>query len=135
MTPRSSPRCGRTLSISARSALGPGPGPGEVPGNTAAAPGALSPAGSHVSNARPFTGRVNLFAEVSGLCAVDRARVDRLNMVDETITLATIAPYTVVAPKQMVATVKVIPFAVRRLSVDGSVREPPTGAASLAVLP
>jgi len=109
--------------------------PGDVDENTAAAAVALSLAGSHVSNARPFTGRVNLFAEVSGLCAVDRARVDRLNMVDETITLATIAPYTVVAPKQMVATVKVIPFAVRRLSVDACVREAASGGPLLAVLP
>ena len=109
--------------------------PGDVDENTAAAAVALSLAGSHVSNARPFTGRVNLFAEVSGLCAVDRARVDRLNMVDETITLATIAPYTVVAPKQMVATVKVIPFAVRRLSVDACLREAASGGPLLAVLP
>ena len=109
--------------------------PGDVDENTAAATVALSLAGAHVSIARPFTGRVNLFAEVSGLCTVDHGRVDRLNMVDETITLATIAPYTVVAPKQMIATVKVIPFAVRRLSVDACVREAASGGPLLAVLP
>src|SRR6185437_1365111 len=42
----------------------------------------------------------------------DRAAVDRLNAIDEAITLATLEPDTVVAPKQMVATVKIIPFAV-----------------------
>jgi molybdenum cofactor cytidylyltransferase len=109
--------------------------PDDVDENTAAAAVALPLAGAHVSIARPFTGRVNLFAEVSGLCTVDRGRVDRLNMVDETITLATIAPYTVVAPKQMIATVKVIPFAVRRQSVDDCVREAASGGPLLSVVP
>jgi molybdenum cofactor cytidylyltransferase len=59
-----------------------------------------------------FTGRANLFALSSGLCAVDRAAVDAINLIDESVTLATVAPYSVVAPKQMVATVKIIPFAV-----------------------
>ena len=107
---------------------------GDIDENTAAAAVALPLAGAHVSIARPFTGRVNLFAEVSGLCAVDRGRVDRLNMVDETITLATIAPYAVVAPKQMVATVKVIPFAVRRQSVDACVREAASDGPLLTVV-
>jgi molybdenum cofactor cytidylyltransferase len=86
-----------------------------------------------VSITRPFTGRVNLFAEVSGVCAVDAARVDRLNAVDETITLATLAPWTVVAPKQMVATIKVIPFAVRRQSVDACVQEASGGGPLLSI--
>jgi molybdenum cofactor cytidylyltransferase len=109
--------------------------PGDIDENSAAAAVALPLAGAHVSIARPFTGRVNLFAEVAGLCAVDAARVDRLNVVDETITLATIAPYAVVAAKQMVATVKVIPFAVRRQSVDACVREAANGPPLLSIAP
>jgi molybdenum cofactor cytidylyltransferase len=107
--------------------------PGDVDENSAAAAVALPVAGQHVSIARPFTGRVNLFAEVSGVCAVDAARVDRLNAVDETITLATLAPWTVVAPKQMVATIKVIPFAVRRQSVDACVQEASGGGPLLSI--
>ena len=109
--------------------------PGDIDENSAAAAVALPLAGAHVSIARAFTGRVNLFAEVAGLCAVDAARVDRLNVVDETITLATIAPYAVVAAKQMVATVKVIPFAVRRQSVDACVREAANGPPLLSIAP
>jgi molybdenum cofactor cytidylyltransferase len=109
--------------------------PGDVDENSAAAAVAFPLAGPHVSIARPFTGRVNLFAEVSGVYSVDAARVDRLNAVDETITLATLAPYTVVAPKQMVATIKVIPFAVRRQSVDDCVREASSGGRLLSIAP
>ena len=43
--------------------------------------------------------------------AFDRERVDRLNLVDEAITLGTLPPFTVVEPRQMVATIKIIPFA------------------------
>jgi molybdenum cofactor cytidylyltransferase len=109
--------------------------PGDVDENSAAAAVAFPLAGPHVSIARPFTGRVNLFAEVSGVYSVDAARVDRLNAVDETITLATLAPYTVVAPKQMVATIKVIPFAVQRQSVDDCVREASSGGPLLSIAP
>src|SRR5258708_16078688 len=42
--------------------------PGDVDENTAAAAGALSLAGAHVSNARPFPGPLNLFPQVSALC-------------------------------------------------------------------
>ncbi len=48
-----------------------------------------------------------------GLCVVNREAVDAFNLVDETVTVSTVDPYTVVAPKQMVATVKIIPLAVR----------------------
>jgi molybdenum cofactor cytidylyltransferase len=43
---------------------------------------------------------------------VNVAQVDRLNDVDESITLATLSPWQVVAKGDMVATVKIIPFAV-----------------------
>jgi molybdenum cofactor cytidylyltransferase len=96
--------------------------PGEIDENTAAAQVARAIAGRYASRAATaFTGRVNIFAEASGLCVIDRARVDRFNLVDETITLATIEPFSVVAPKQMLATVKVIPFGVRYQAVDACI--------------
>jgi molybdenum cofactor cytidylyltransferase len=68
--------------------------------------------GPGITRTRAATGRVNLHAELPGLLLVDTARVDRLNRVDESITLATLPPFSLVAAKEMVATVKVIPFAV-----------------------
>jgi molybdenum cofactor cytidylyltransferase len=59
----------------------------------------------------PFTGRCNLFAESDGLLVIDAEQLERLNFVHEELTVATLAPMTAVTPRQMVATVKVIPFA------------------------
>jgi len=87
-------------------------GPGDVGENEAANRIARLLAGNGIVAAPAFTGRANLFAEIPGLCRIDRAAVDRLNAIDEAITLATLEPDTVVAPQQMVATVKIIPFAV-----------------------
>ena len=39
-----------------------------------------------------FTGRCNVFAEGHGLAVIDSARVDRLNLLDEAMTLGTVAP-------------------------------------------
>jgi molybdenum cofactor cytidylyltransferase len=85
---------------------------GEIGEDVAARRLAESLAGNQISAAVAFTGRANLFAEVSGLCLVERDDIDRFNAIDEAITLATLAPFSVVTPKQMVATVKIIPFAV-----------------------
>jgi molybdenum cofactor cytidylyltransferase len=109
--------------------------PGDIDENTAAAAIAGPLAGNHLSVAAPFTGRVNLFSEVAGILVFDRARVDRLNLVDESLTLATIEPYAVVQPKQMVATVKVIPFAVRQPSVAAWLAEATAGGPLLGVAP
>ncbi len=86
--------------------------PGDIPEDAAADAVARALAGAHVRCGRAFTGRANFYAEAAGLCVVDRAAVERLNLVDETITLATLEPDAVVKAKEMVATVKIIPFAV-----------------------
>ena len=78
-------------------------------------PRADSRAGSRASGLRATrgaTGRVNLIAEVPGLLRVDAVAVDTLNAVDEALTVATLPDYAPVAAREMVATVKVIPFAV-----------------------
>lgn len=97
--------------------------PGDVDENTAATEVAQPLVGPYVSAATAFTGRVNFFAQGHGVYVINLERVDRFNMVDETITLATLPPYAVVGPKQMVATLKIIPFAVRRESVDACVSD------------
>ena len=66
----------------------------------------------------PFTGRVNIYARTSGILRIDAAQVDAINEVDEAITLATLADYAAMEPDQMAATVKIIPFAVKRAALD-----------------
>lgn len=87
------------------------PEPGDVAEDAAAARLAHAVAGPGLTVSAAFTGRVNLFAAVAGLAVVDRDRVDRLNLLHESLTLATLPAYTPVEAGQMVATVKIIPFA------------------------
>ncbi|MCW5748778.1 MAG: molybdopterin-binding/glycosyltransferase family 2 protein [Alphaproteobacteria bacterium] len=68
--------------------------------------------GDGLTPTAPFTGRANLFAGVTGIVTVDAARIDALNAIDESITIATLPAFAAVLPKQMVATIKIIPFAV-----------------------
>jgi molybdenum cofactor cytidylyltransferase len=67
--------------------------------------------GPHLGRTRAATGRVNLQAATAGLLVVNAAMVDRLNELDESLTLATLPNFTPVSAREMVATVKVIPFA------------------------
>ena len=74
---------------------------------------AMVSAGQGVTAQQAFTGRANLHSSVYGLVVVDYDRVDAINHIHESLTLATLPPHSVVTPKQMLATVKVIPFAVK----------------------
>ena len=53
-----------------------------------------------------------------GVLVVDKDAIDRLNRVDEAITVATLAAYKPVVPGEMIATVKIIPFAVAAAARD-----------------
>jgi len=67
-------------------------------------------------------GRVNLFAQASGLLRLDTAKIEQLNQIDESITLATLPDRSVVAKDDMIATLKIIPFAVQADAMDQAVR-------------
>ena len=86
--------------------------PGDVAENEAAGRIAAALDAPHLARGRAGTGRVNLHAGISGLLRVDAAQVDRINARHESLTLATLADASAVAAGEMVATVKVIPFAV-----------------------
>ncbi len=96
--------------------------PGDVPENEAAQRVAIAAAGPGISVAAPFTGRANLHAETRGLLVFSRERIDRLNLVDEAITFGTLPPFTVVEPRQMAATVKIIPFGAPEPAVKDCVK-------------
>jgi molybdenum cofactor cytidylyltransferase len=84
---------------------------GDVGENEAARELAKRLAGDHVRAAAAFTGRVNLFSQAAGLAIVDAAAIDRINAIDESVTVATLPEYRAVASGDMIATVKIIPFA------------------------
>ncbi len=84
---------------------------GDVAEDAAAERVAAAAAGGGVAAAKAFTGRCNLYAKTAGVLALTPERVDRLNMVHEAVTLATLPAFRAVRAGQMVATVKLIPFA------------------------
>ncbi|MFO1036557.1 MAG: molybdopterin-binding/glycosyltransferase family 2 protein [Geminicoccaceae bacterium] len=86
-------------------------GPDDVGEDEAAARLAQALAGPEVSVDRAFTGRVNLFAKARGVLVVDRERIDAVNGIDESVTVATLPAWAAVSPEEMLATVKIIPFA------------------------
>jgi molybdenum cofactor cytidylyltransferase len=93
---------------------------GDVPEDEAAAAIAAAVAGQGVRIDRAFTGRANLFAENAGVLVVDKDGIDRLNQVDEAITFATLPAFKPVVPGEMIATVKIIPFAVGNAARDAA---------------
>jgi molybdenum cofactor cytidylyltransferase len=94
--------------------------PGDVPEDAAAGEIAAAIAGEGVHVERAFTGRANLFAQSAGVLVVERAAVDALNRVDPAITLATLPAFAPVVAGKMIATVKIIPFAVAKTARDGA---------------
>jgi molybdenum cofactor cytidylyltransferase len=67
-------------------------------------------AGDGVELSKSSGGRVNLYATQPGFLNVNRDALKRLNELDG-VTLATIAHYSAVAPKKMIATLKTIGLA------------------------
>lgn len=78
------------------------------------------PAAALLDATEPFTGRVNFHAAATGVIEVDAAAVDALNRIDPAITLATLAPFTRVAPGRLVATIKMIGYAVAGARLDAA---------------
>jgi molybdenum cofactor cytidylyltransferase len=105
---------------------------GDVSEDVAAASIAQAVAGEGVNVERAFTGRANLFAGRAGVLVLDRAKVDRINGVDEAITFATLAAYKPVVEGEMVATVKLIPFGVTASLRDAAVAAATGGALRIA---
>jgi molybdenum cofactor cytidylyltransferase len=95
--------------------------PGDVSEDEAAADIAAAIAGEGVRTDRAFTGRCNVFGERAGILVVDKDAVDALNRIDEAVTLATLPAYKPVVEGEMIATVKIIPFAVAKTARDRAV--------------
>lgn len=106
-------------------------GPGDVAEDEAATRIATAIAGDGLTRAAAFTGRVNLFAAQAGVALIDAARVAAINGAHEAITLATLPAFAAVEPGQMVATIKIIPFA----APEGAVAALEAAGAALRVAP
>lgn len=92
----------------------------DVAENVAAETFATALTGVGLSRGRAGTGRANIHADAAGLFVVDAERLARLNGIDEALTAATLADQVPVAAGDMVATIKVIPFAVPQAVLDAA---------------
>ena len=95
--------------------------PGDISEDQAAADIAAAVKGDGARADRAFTGRCNLFAERAGVLVVAKDTIDSLNRIDEAITVATLPAYKPVVEGEMIATVKIIPFAVAKSARDQAI--------------
>lgn len=86
--------------------------PGDVTEDAAAARLADALLSPGLKRTGAGTGRVNLAATAAGLLRADTRIIDAINAIDEAITIGTLADYAVVTPREMIATIKIIPFSV-----------------------
>ena len=80
-------------------------------GALAAGQGALHPG-------EAFTGRVNLIADGPGVVVLEAEAIHAANLVDPAITVATVPPFHQIHAGGMVATVKIIPYGVKKEAVS-----------------
>lgn len=91
--------------------------PDDVDENTAAQAIASAISGGGIDLSRPSVGRVNLRADAHGVVRIDATRLDAINQQDG-IAVATLAAHSVVEPRKIVATIKIIPFGVPKQTLE-----------------
>ncbi len=106
--------------------------PGDIVEGDAAARIAATLMTPGLSLTKAFTGRANLVAMHSGIVMVNSDAVHAMNRVDEGITLATLPDMMRVHRGQLVATIKIIPYALAAAQVDVAVEVLGDGAICLA---
>ncbi len=113
--------------------------PDDVAEDQAAMQVARALGGADVDIGNAGTGRVNLHARHAGLLMLDAARIHAANAAHEGLTVATLHAESPVEAGQMLATVKIIPYAVTRAALDQvlsalrGVAGPETGRRALRV--
>lgn len=104
---------------------------GDVGEDAAAAALAAAVRGAGVKVTKPFTGRVNLLAEGPGVAVLDVAALEAVNAVHPMITIATVPPMQQMATGGMVATIKIISYAVEEAALKAALAAARTHAITL----
>ncbi|MEX0306992.1 MAG: molybdopterin-binding protein [Ruegeria sp.] len=84
---------------------------------------ASDPARANLRVTEAFTGRVNLLADGPGVAVLDPNALQSFNQVNPMITVATVPQYQQMTTGGMVATIKVISYAVPRSDVERAAQE------------
>ncbi|KIC42572.1 molybdopterin biosynthesis protein [Ruegeria sp. ANG-R] len=82
-----------------------------------------NPVGANLRVTEAFTGRVNLLADGPGVAVLDTDALQRFNQVNPMITVATVPQYQQMTTGGMVATIKVISYAVPESDVQSAVQQ------------
>ena len=90
----------------------------DVPENQAAADIGVKLATCNIAARTASTGRVNLHASETGLFQVSAKKVNAINAIDPSVTLATLPNFAICQAGAMVATVKIIPFSAPSIAVE-----------------
>lgn len=104
---------------------------GDVSEDAAALALAETLAGAHVRVGHANTGRCNLYATQDGMLTLAIDQITALNAFDESMTCATLPPFSRVRSGQILATIKVIPFAVPEQKLAAALQH--CGQAALTV--
>lgn len=107
----------------------------DVGEDEAAAQLAAACAGPGITAQPAKTGRANLMSAERGLLMVKAEQVDAVNLVDSALTLATLPPYSLVQPGDLVATTKIIPFSAPQAALDEAVSRAASPSPVLWVAP
>lgn len=106
--------------------------PGDIGEDKAACRLADALAGENVIVEKPFTGRSNLYAGTSGILLIDIDAINGLNAIDEAMTVATLPAHKPVVAGEMIATVKIIPYAIPGVLLEDGINRAGTGALRIA---
>lgn len=88
--------------------------PEDIAENEAASLIAEALVGNNLKLGKASTGRCNLISGSHGLVIFDPKTLDRINLIHESVTVATVQPFEKIEKGQLVATIKIIPFAITR---------------------
>jgi molybdenum cofactor cytidylyltransferase len=86
--------------------------PGDVPEDAAAERIAAAAQGPHISAKKAHKGRVNLESGAHGVLMIDVKQLHEINSLDEGLTVASLETLAPIRAKDMVASIKIIPFAI-----------------------
>ncbi len=91
--------------------------------------------GNGLTIGAPFNGRVNLLSAHLGLARIDVGTIAALNRIDPGITIATLPDHARVQAGSVVATIKVIPYAVPALILNAALEVASSDAKAMTVQP
>jgi len=92
-------------------------------------------AGQGLEAGAASTGRVNFHSRTEGLLVLDASRIHAANSVHEGLTIATLLPDSIVRAGQMLATIKIIPYAVSAAALEAVLAAVRGGVSAMGVHP